>query len=626
VCAVVAVGLAATGGGGLSWSRDGSLIALAGLGTTALIGGGSLYRVASLAGGGRPVAEMLGGRLVDPNTRDLAERRALNVVEEMALAAGCPVPPVYVLDREDGINAFAAGNDPSNAVIGLTRGAIDRLSRDELQGVIGHEFSHILNGDMKLDMRLMGVLFGILLISMVGWTIFRSTSGTRIQVRDGGREREGSNPLPLIGLGVYIVGYIGVIFARLIKAAVSRQREYLADASAVQFTRNPDGLVGALKKIGALSEGSHVAATRTEEASHLFFGEALGLSSWNPLASHPPLFDRIKRIDPTFDGDFSKVSVTGPRAQERDAAPGHKLPRWIGAKMGTGGMPLGVTDRTQFPFDPARSIATIGRPSPGDLALAAGVLDAIPDSTAALTQDPESARALIYGLLLDRDDPGVRQSQIGLLAQRWGPEQAETVNGLVESLDRLGSAARLPLVELALPALGRMSREQFRSFVESLRLLMEADRRISLFEYALRRLLMRALGPQYGWYTPPAATQRSPALLIEPASVVLSALARVGEPDGPGSDEAYRQGFAAMAWGDPPAVLDAEKTTLNQVDRALNLLAGAVPPLKRQFLLGCATCIGHDGQITLEEGQLLRAVADALDCPMPPQLPSGGSA
>ena len=226
------------------------------LGTLALIGGGSLYRIASLAGGGHTVAEMMGGRPLSHQTTDPDERKILNVVEEMAIASGTPVPPVYLLEHEDGINAFAAGSTPGDAVIGVTRGCIQNLTRDELQGVIAHEFSHILNGDMRLNLRLIGVLYGILLISLTGWIIFRSTADALLVRGPSRRRRRGVNPWPLVGLALYVLGYVGVFFGNLIKAAVSRQREFLADASAVQFTRNPDGIAGALKKIGALAEGS----------------------------------------------------------------------------------------------------------------------------------------------------------------------------------------------------------------------------------------------------------------------------------------------------------------------------------------------------------------------------------
>ncbi len=242
-----------------------------------------------------------------PDSTDPDERRLLNVVEEMAIASGLPVPPVYLLENEPGINAFAAGHTPGDAVIAVTSGTLRRLSRDELQGVIGHEFSHILNGDMRLNIRLMGVLFGILVIGIVGWIIFRSSFGSPTRCPDDDDDRKGFNPIPLIGLALYVIGYVGVFFGNLIKAAVSRQREFLADASAVQFTRNPDGLAGALKKIGALAEGSQIQDPHAEEASHLFFGKAVGGLDhfFGLLASHPPLVERIRRIDPSFTGDFS---------------------------------------------------------------------------------------------------------------------------------------------------------------------------------------------------------------------------------------------------------------------------------------------------------------------------------
>ena len=246
------------------------------------------------------------------------------MVEEMAIASGLPVPPVYLLENEPGINAFAAGHTPGDAVVAVTSGTLKRLSRDELQGVIAHEFSHILNGDMRLNIRLMGVLFGILVIGLTGWMIFRSSSDVLRppRCRDDGDDRRGFNPLPLIGLALYVIGYVGVFFGNLIKAAVSRQREFLADASAVQFTRNPEGIAGALKKIGALAEGSHVQNPHAEEASHMFFGNAVGGLGqlFGLLATHPPLVERIRRIDPSFTGDFSQVRLDQPPEEAPEPA------------------------------------------------------------------------------------------------------------------------------------------------------------------------------------------------------------------------------------------------------------------------------------------------------------------
>ncbi|WP_019819202.1 M48 family metallopeptidase, partial [Saccharomonospora saliphila] len=261
----------------------------------ALIGVTSLVRTMLLRrGGGQRVAESLGGVRVADDTRDPRLRRLRNVVEEIAIASGTPVPDLYVLPHEPGINAFAAGWSPANAAVAVTRGTLERLNRAELQGVIAHEFSHVVNGDMRLNIRLIGVLAGIVGLAVVGRVLLGSG-------RAGGRSDRGNSaaPLMLVGLAALIAGWIGVLAGRLIKAAVSRQREYLADASAVQYTRQTEGLAGALKKIGGLPAGSTVRSGKVDDVSHMLFGEGRKLSSW--MATHPPLPERIRRLDPAFD-------------------------------------------------------------------------------------------------------------------------------------------------------------------------------------------------------------------------------------------------------------------------------------------------------------------------------------
>ena len=276
------------------------LFLLAAVGTLAVIALGSGFKTLELAQGGSSVATMLGGRLVAPTTTDPDERKLRNVVEEMAIAAGVPVPQVYLLPEEQGINAFAAGHSTSDAVVAVTAGAVRLLTRDELQGVIGHEFSHILNGDMRLNLRLMGIVFGILCLAVIGRVLLYTRS----------RSSKDKNPLPLLGLALIVIGWIGVFFGRLIQAAVSRQREFLADASSVQFTRNPAGLAARSRKIGGLSFGSKLEAAHAEEASHMFFGNGMSESFFHLMETHPPLAERIRAIDPSFDGTFPPVSVT----------------------------------------------------------------------------------------------------------------------------------------------------------------------------------------------------------------------------------------------------------------------------------------------------------------------------
>ncbi len=270
---------------------------------------GSWIKLAQLSGGGKVVAQSLGGRQVEPTTTDLSERRLLNVVEEMAIASGLPVPEVWIMDEEDGINAFAAGTDPSNAVVGVTRGTLERLTRAELQGVVAHEFSHILNGDMKLNMRLMGWIFGLVMLSILGRIMLESFRFMR-----GSRDSKGGGivlAIILAGLAVWLVGSIGVLFARMLQAAISRQREYLADASAVQFTRNPEGIADALKKIGGFSEHGKISSAKAIEARHMFFAG----SGFNMLmATHPPLEKRILAIDPNWKGQMKEGKADPVRA------------------------------------------------------------------------------------------------------------------------------------------------------------------------------------------------------------------------------------------------------------------------------------------------------------------------
>ena len=225
---------------GIQWYLENpGLVAGVSLVTVGIIGTASLVRTVSLRSGGGKVAMQLGGTPIGPDTTDPKRRRLINVVEEMAIASGVPMPDVYVLENDAGLNAFAAGTSIDDAVVAVTRGCLERLTRDELQGVIAHEFSHILNGDMRLNLKLVGVLFGLLALGLIGRTVLRSMHFRRI----GSSKRDGGVAVvAAIGLALFILGYIGVFFGRLMKAAVSRQREYLADASAVQFTLTPRAL------------------------------------------------------------------------------------------------------------------------------------------------------------------------------------------------------------------------------------------------------------------------------------------------------------------------------------------------------------------------------------------------
>jgi Zn-dependent protease with chaperone function len=573
--------------------------------TLAIIGAGSVYKIAALSSGGPAVAQLLGGTPLDPNTADPPSRRLLNVVEEMALAAGTSVPTVYLLDREDGINAFAAGLTLDDAVIGVTRGALEILDRDELQGVVGHELSHLLNGDTRLNLRLMGFLHGILVIGLIGYWILRSFRGGW----SSGRKKSGAGVVLLFGLALLVIGYVGVFFGRLIKSAVSRQREFLADAAAAQFTRDPLGLAGALRKIGGLGVGSRLASPNAEQASHLFFGNGIGERLFAWLETHPPLAERIRRLDPSFDGTYPRIERPA-----RQAAP----QRTAAKRSSRDGAVTAAALSTQT-LQAEAMVATVGNPTPAHVAYAASLRDRLPAALRDRVREPASARAVVCALLLSRD-PAVIVSQLVTLAAEAGdPALLKEVHAVLPAIGECPAEARLPLLDLAVPALRLMSRPQWLSYRDLVTKLVEADQRLDIFELALRRVLVRHVEPTFEPARPPAAQYYSLKQRGRECSVILSALAWRG---GAGADaaEALARGAAHLPGVESKLVAEAECGP-REVEASLRELDSAAPRRKQELLVACAVVIAHDRKVSVGEGELLRALADALQCPMPPLLP-----
>jgi Zn-dependent protease with chaperone function len=547
---------------------DPGLLGLVSLGVIAVVSLGATYRIAELSrGGGGVVALMLGGRQLAPTTTDFREQQLRNVVEEMSLASGVPVPDIYVLDDETAINAFAAGNTPGDAVVAVTRGTLEKLDRDQLQGVVAHEFSHILNGDMKMNIRLMGVLNGILLLAILGRIIFeisaRAGAGSR-------RDDDGKSRLPLfaIGAALWLVGSIGVFFANLIKAAVSRQREFLADASAVQFTRNPDGIAGALWKIG--QDGSKLDSARANEASHMFFGNGLAKPHFDLFATHPPLEERIRAIDPGFDSG----SIPEP------APP---------------------------PLEPS------ARPTRDNIAVATAVLAALPTFARDGARETASAVPLIYALLLSNDD-ATRERQLAAIELR-AEERAEVDRDIRRAGDIRDALA---VMDLCLPALRNLSSAQYAAFRENVRRLVACDGKVDLFEFVMHQALVRHVDHFFTKSAGPTVRYRSPVPLLPDISVVLSALAWFADEAPATRDAAYAAGVAALMLNPeafPMARTDA--CDFPAVETALEHLAEADPPTKQKIFNACAQAVRHDGVVRPREAALLRAVADVLGCPLP---------
>ncbi len=558
-----------------------------------LILAGTLFKTLQLnRGGGASVARMLGGSPVPPDTQDPAERRLLNVVEEMAIASGVPVPAVYVLTEENGVNAFAAGYSPRDAVIGVTRGCLKNLSRDELQGVIAHEFSHIVHGDMRLNIRLMGVLFGIIMITLVGRILLRTvyfSGGSRRSGRGGGKK--GSNPLPFIGIGLMVIGYIGVFFANIIKSAVSRQREYLADAAAIQFTRNPGGLAGALQRIRSLSLGSRVGNVRASEAGHLFFGDC-SKHMVSLFATHPPLDTRIQRIDPH--------ATWTPEPTASPHATGSGTPHSAAAADETASSP-GILEEEDH------ELAGVVH-----LAAAQAILQNMPSGLEQATHDPTGARALFYALLWS-GEPSVQHTQREILAAN-DTQALAVFDQYLTSVQALQPTMRLPLAERLLPALRSMPPQQYPRFRRAVHALTEADSEINLFEFTIRSMTTRHLDTKFSKVDRAPIKYRNLEKVQEPIGTVLSALALWGT-------EGDQVAVACFQAGLQPLQMDlqpSQSVSLPAVEQALEKLSHAAPFIKRRVMEACKATILQDRRVGPNQYELLRAVADAMDVPMPP--------
>lgn len=571
------------------------------VGLVLLIGIASLVRVVQLRGGGASIAAMLGGRSIDPATRDPNERRLMNVIEEMSIASGVPMPDVFVMDDEGAINAFAAGYSPDNAAIAVTRGTLERLSRDELQGVMAHEFSHILNGDMRINIRLMGVLFGILALTVIGRILIRAGSGGRSS------RSKGTPALMLAGLALLIIGYLGAFIGRIIKAAVSRQREFLADASAVQFTRNPAGIAGALKKIAGLEDGAIINAPKAEEASHLFFGQGIRFSMLSGLFStHPPIVERIQRVDPSFNPELPGAFDVAPAAHG-----GSELVPGLAGSAFT----LPVAEIVSE--DPGTIVTRVGSLDAASAGVGEAIHRAIPEDLRDAARTGDGACAVVFALLFAAE-PSLRAEQI-TLARRFDDAVAANAARLFEPVGDLDPRARLPLVELAAPALRNLAPDRIAALGPTVEALVAVDGQVTLFEWCLQWLIAKRASR--GGARPTRVAFESVKPLIPDMTALLAQIARAGNPaDANAARAAFEAGVARIAdlAAAKPTYEHAERPAWDRVGRALDRLAQASFEIRGTFIDAAAHTAFADGHVTVNEADLLRVVASALACPLPP--------
>jgi len=601
VTAIVAAVLFSADQGAIA--NPGTLAAIAAL-TTLFIVGATVYKTTVLSGGGGRVAKDMGGTLVPTDVQDPLRRRLRNVIEEMAIASGVPVPEIYVLESESGINAFAAGFTPGDAAVAVTRGTLELLNREELQGVIAHEFSHILNGDMRLNIRMMGVLFGIMFLGIIGRMVLRgSYHGSYVS----SRRNKSAPAIMMIGLGLTILGWVGVFFARWIKAAVSRQREFLADASAVQFTRETDGIANALKKIGGFSQHSYIKNADPEEVSHMLF--AGGTSMFNSMfATHPPLTERIQALDPSFqESDFPNIQID----HTRDASLADQV---AGFAAGTAGLEgLASTEQTRVDKSIA---ASIGQPTPEHVRYAQRLRASIPPKLYDAAHSPSGAYLLSIALIIDEPNS---DRQISIVETQMGKKRAALVREYFEELQNIGVIYRLPLLEIAFPELKQRPAPKLQFLLDLVRRLIEFDGHIDLREFCYYRILARHLEQAIS----PAVDQKGNRVSKKAARRAAVDLIRIVADEGHESDAqknaAYAAGMRVFGdWaGDAETAIPAEQT-VEKLNEALNTLSRINAAGRESLIQAVTETVAHDGTLTSVEGELLRAVCASLDCPLPP--------
>lgn len=573
-----------------------------------LILSSSLIKIFLLGKGGKYVAKLAGATEVDLDTKDPELRKYINVVEEMSIASGTPMPAVYIMDDEDAINAFAAGYEINDAVIAVTRGSLRKLNRDELQGVIAHEFSHIFNGDMKLNIKLIGYLFGLSMIGEAGRMLMRSTSKSRRRFSSTSRDSNGQ--IAIIGLALMIIGYLGYFLASLLKAAISRQREFLADASSVQFTRNPEGIGGALKKIHVDSLGSEIMASRASEVSHMFFSDAINRFS-SFFATHPPINERLKAIYPNF-----RMSHF-----EREEA------QLLLDKLNANSTNTEVASRSPMPSDfvagfTSAKVANLdiekksGQITQTNISYAKNLIESLPKSFLRNLNTAYGCKCLIYSMLVDENQT-ILNRQLEYLRSKEQPGTVQQIYELGEVHRRLNEIYRLPLIELAIPRLKKLSDEQIGVFLSLCKQLILADRKINIKEFFIYNFLKVNLMTKNKFIT----ISLKKSVFFEEVKIILSFISYFSS----GDDESKKQAFSdaiELIFGKSQKIISLKELSLNRVSQAIENLKSANIESKQLFLEACVSLVKHDGLVTVGEYEIVRLLAESIQVPLPPVVPS----
>lgn len=585
------------------WSANASTLLGSSVLTGGVIGLASLGKIVSLRSGGGKVARDMGAVIVTPDTRDPLRRRLYNVVEEIAIASGTPVPEVYVMENEPAINAFAAGYTASDAAVAVTQGTLEKLNRSELQGVIAHEFSHIFNGDMRINIRMMGVIFGIMVIAILGRK-FLSSSRYRMS---SSRDNNGS-AIIAIGFALMAVGYIGLFFARWMKSALSRQREYLADASAVQFTRDPDGISGALKKIAAYNHSSYLRAD-AEEVSHMLFG-----SGYRSLmfATHPPLSKRIARLEKGFqESDISDLAKKLKAQEHREHIQALQAEKEAAAGLQgkkQGGM-----------FDAASMIENIGNPEFERILAAALLASEIPSGLSSAAHSLEWVPEVLFYCLLDTN-PDVSEKQRLVVAQKMGDISEQKLGHLINNNAELSAEQRLPLLEICFPTLKRRPLADIERVLDTINSLVTIDNRIDSFEYMLSRLIAKYLRESSNPSRSRIHGKRKLENCVQELSTVVSIVASHGQSTAgaqgiQAAQKAFKAGMSAVDINYTNLAFSDQWQEL--LDNAVEVLDELTPSDKNKVIQALAATVADDGVLVTAEHEMLRVISSLIHVPLP---------
>lgn len=565
---------------------------------------GSGRKLWQLRDGGTALAHMVGAVEVPADTPITDEHQLINIVEEMSIASGIPAPRVFVMRHEKAINAFVAGFRPTETVLVVTQGTLDHLSRDEVQGIIAHEFSHIFNADMKLNLRLLAGLAGILAIGKVGEILLHGN--TRVGRGGSGRsEVSGVAAMIAVGLALMLIGYIGLFFGRLIKAAISRQRELLADASAVQFTRQPSGIAGALIKIRN-GTGSRLLTGHAEDMSHMCFGDTVKFLSFGGLlATHPPVDERLEAIGPEW---AARARV---RARQQAETAGAQAGATTPVPEGAAGF-AGPSASAPSSGETARASRQVGRVTPEQMGYAHSIYEAIPMELRRQIRESGGAVYAVQALAISASkaapDELVKLCTDNRVEQR-------VILDLVEEVRRLGTRLRLPILDLAIPTLKRLPETQRDSLLSQLDQLTRADRRITLFEFCLTRILAEHLAEGAGRNL--RIRFRRLTAVQDDCRLLLSLMVHAGGLRGEEARSCFRRAASGLL-PDSLDLLPRQACDLAGLEKALERLQALTPLLKAPVVDACAFAVMDDNKVQVAEAELLRAVCTLLDCPMPP--------